>query len=176
MIRHQFYAGINDASKEEINMKQVEELRYLILAAQREGSRTFAEILLPLGLTPAQSEVLRVLYEYEPLSLVELGELLVCETGSPSRLVNRLVEAGLVGQQPSEQDSRKVKLTLTQNGQNAVTSITAIEEKVYESISQMVEGAPVQELIDLLWKQVEGKPTGKAIARRKIKKNDDSVK
>lgn len=152
-------------------MKPEEELRYLILAAQREGSRTFTELLKPLGLTPSQGEVLRVLYDYEPLSLIELGDLLVCETGSPSRLVNRLVEAGLIEQKQSEEDFRKVKLKLTEKGLNSVTAIIAIEEKMYASIGALLEGAPVQEFIKLLWKQVEGKPSGKALARRKKKRS-----
>lgn len=150
-------------------MKPVEELRYLILAAQREGSRTFTELLQPLGLTPSQSEVLRVLYDYEPLSLIELGELLICETGSPSRLVNRLVEADLIKQKQSEEDFRKVKLTLTQKGRNLVSDIIVLEEKIYASISAKLEGSPVHELIELLWKQIDGKPSGKALTRRKSK-------
>lgn len=156
-------------------MKQVEELRYLILAAQREGSRTFTEILKPLGLTTSQSEVLRVLYDHEPLSLIELGDLLVCETGSPSRLVNRLVEAGLVEQKQSKVDSRKVQLTLTQNGKDKVLKVIEIEEKFYDSITPMLEGIHVQELIDLLWKQVSGKPTGKALTLRKTKGKEVSL-
>ncbi len=151
-------------------MKPAEELRYLILAAQREGSRTFTELLQPLGLTTSQSEVLRVLYDYEPLSLIELGALLVCETGSPSRLVNRMAAAGLIEQRQSEEDSRKVKLTLTQKGRNLVSDIILIEERVYASIDHSLEGTPVQEFIALLRKQVDGKPSGKALARRKAPK------
>ena len=151
-------------------MQPAEELRYLILAAQREGSRMFTELLKPLGLTPSQSEVLRVLYDYEPLSMIELGDLLVCETGSPSRLVNRLVEADLIKQEQSKEDSRKVKLELTQKGRDAVLGIRAIEEQMYASIGVLLEGAPVQEIIQLLWKQVDGKPSGKALARRKTQK------
>lgn len=153
-------------------MQPAEELRYLILAAQREGSRMLTELLKPLGLTPSQSEVLCVLHDYEPLSMIELGDLLVCETGSPSRLVNRLVEAGLIKQEQSEEDSRKVKLELTQKGRDAVADIRTIEEKIYASIDVILEGAPVQEIIQMLWKQVDGKPSGKALARR-IKRRSD---
>jgi MarR family transcriptional regulator, organic hydroperoxide resistance regulator len=175
MMRHQNEHGKDKhlmliTTERGFYMKPAEELRYLILAAQREGSRTFTELLRPLELTPSQSEVLRVLYEYEPLSLIELGELLVCETGSPSRLVNRLVAAGLIEQKQSEEDNRKVKLMLTQEGRNLVLKVILIEEKVYSSIDPMLEGAPVQEFIGLLWKQVDGKPSGKALTRRKAKK------
>src|SRR5262245_7452406 len=78
-------------------MKVVEELRYLVLAIQREGNRLLAAELRPLGITPSQAEVLRVLRDHGPLTLNALGDLLVCETGnSPSRLVDRLVAQGLV--------------------------------------------------------------------------------
>ena len=40
--------------------------------------------------------MLLVLYENEPVSLKELGELLICEQKSPSRLVQGLVEKGLI--------------------------------------------------------------------------------
>ena len=42
-----------------------------------------AKGLHPLGLTPSQAEVLRVLQDHQPLSLMELGGLLVCETAAP---------------------------------------------------------------------------------------------
>jgi hypothetical protein len=41
-------------------MRTAEELRYLVLAAELEGKRQLARQLRPLGLTPAQAEVLRV--------------------------------------------------------------------------------------------------------------------
>src|SRR5512132_4399231 len=78
-------------------MKVAEELRYLVLAIQREGNRLLAAELKPLGITPSQAEVLRVLRDHGPLTLNALGGLLVCETGnSPSRLVDRLVARGLI--------------------------------------------------------------------------------
>ncbi len=89
-------------------MQPVEELRYLVLAVQREGNRTLTEALRPLELTPSQAEVLRVLQEFQPLSLFALGDLLICETGSPSRLVNGMVEAGLIERVPSITNRRMV--------------------------------------------------------------------
>ena len=68
-------------------MEEAEEIRYLFLAVQREGNRYFAERLSRLALTPAQAEVLRVLQDHQPLSLLGLGELLVCESRSPSRRI-----------------------------------------------------------------------------------------
>ncbi|WP_438445071.1 MarR family winged helix-turn-helix transcriptional regulator [Gorillibacterium sp. sgz5001074] len=153
-------------------MNPIEELRYLILAAQREGSRTFTELLKPLGLTTSQSEVLRVLDDHEPLSLIELGQLLVCETGSPSRLVSRMVEAGLIEQRPSPVDSRKVQLSLTEEGTSKARMVREMENRFYDALTPLLEGRPVQELMQLLWMQVKGKPTGRALALRKDKEGE----
>jgi DNA-binding MarR family transcriptional regulator len=147
-------------------MIPIEELRYLILAAQREGNRIFADVLRPLQLTPSQAEVLRVLQDHEPLSLIALGDLLVCETGSPSRLVQRLVEDGLVERIPSSSDKRMVTLTLTNAGREMAAKVGAIESQFYEANAELVKDAPVQEILELLWRFIEGKPAGMALARR----------
>ncbi|MDD5362539.1 MAG: MarR family transcriptional regulator [Ignavibacteria bacterium] len=147
-------------------MRQIEEMRYLVLAAQREGSRMFTDMLQPMGITTSQSEVIRVLFDFEPLSLIELGDLLICETGSPSRLVNRLVKDGFVTMEKSKEDSRKVKLSLSYKGRVTAKKIIEVEEAVYDSISAKLKGAPVKSLIALLWKQVQGKPAGNALERR----------
>jgi MarR family transcriptional regulator, organic hydroperoxide resistance regulator len=147
-------------------MQPVEELRYLILAAQREGNRLLAEALRPFGLTPSQAEALRVLQDHEPLSLIALGDLLVCETGSPSRLVQGLVEGGLVERTPSTTDKRMVTLTLTDRGREMAANVGAVESQFYAANESLVKDASLPEILELLWQYVEGKPAGMALARR----------
>ncbi len=150
-------------------MNSIEELRYLILAAQREGDRLLSAALEPIGLTTSQAEVLRVLDDYAPLSLLELGERLICETGSPSRLVNTLVEKGLVERKSSEIDRRRVTLSLTISGHQIVEQVKAIEQTFYGAISTSLEDIPLEEINTTLWKFVAGRPTGDALIRRKEK-------
>ncbi|HMA34188.1 MAG TPA: MarR family transcriptional regulator [Chloroflexia bacterium] len=145
------------------------ELRYLILAAQREGSRLFADQVRPLGLTPSQAEVLRVLHEAQPLSLIALGERLVCETGSPSRLVDGLVQAGLVTRRPSATDQRKVTLSLTPAGAARYQQLAAVEQRFDALITQFTSGgdpATLAVITAALWQFVQDKPSGRALARR----------
>lgn len=157
-------------------MQQIEELRYLILAAQREGNRLLADALRPLHLTPSQAEALRVLQDHEPLSLIALGDLLVCETGSPSRLIQGLVEAGLVERIPSSTDKRMVTLTLTDLGREMAAKVGAIEFQFYEANAALMNGAPLPQFLELLWRFVEGKPAGAALARRIGREiEDDSI-
>jgi MarR family transcriptional regulator, organic hydroperoxide resistance regulator len=147
-------------------MELAEEIRYLLLAVQREGNRYFNEALRPLDLTASQAEVLRVLQGHQPLSLGELGDLLVCEHGSPSRLVNGLVEAGLVQRVPSERDGRSVTLTLTAKGETQAIQVVAIEEVMDQQITQLILGSPIAEVMAMFWRYIEDRPAGKALARR----------
>ena len=78
-------------------MRTAERFRYLVLAVQREGNRQLIADLRPLGITPAQSEALRILGDHAPMTLSDVGRMLVCEGGTnPSRIIDRLVDAGLV--------------------------------------------------------------------------------
>src|SRR4051795_75888 len=96
MTCHASYHRFGDVSCKLRDVEPIEELRYLVLGAQREGARVLAELLRPIGLTAAQAEVLAVLRDAAgPLTVREIGERLVCETGSPSRLVATVVSSGL---------------------------------------------------------------------------------
>jgi DNA-binding MarR family transcriptional regulator len=114
---------------------QVEELRYLVLAAQRDGNRMLAALLRPLDLTPAQAEVLTVLAGAgRPLTVREVGELLVCEPGSPSRLVSSLASAGHVARRRHPGDGRASALELTERGREAAERVREVETRFHEEL------------------------------------------
>jgi MarR family transcriptional regulator, organic hydroperoxide resistance regulator len=149
-------------------MEPLEELRFLVLGAQREGSRALTELLAPIGLTAAQAEVLAVLRdEPGPLSVREIGQRLVCEGGSPSRLVATVVDRGLAERNPSDTDGRAVELTLTAEGRAAAARVAEAEHRLYEWLSGTLTDGDVRGLIRGLRKLVDGRPTGDAIARRR---------
>jgi DNA-binding MarR family transcriptional regulator len=149
-------------------MTPAEELRYLILAIQREGNRLLAADLRPLDLTPSQAETLKVLADYQPLTLSGLGELLVCETGdNPSRLVDRLVKAGLVSREPDPADRRHVTLTLTPAGERLVREVATVEDRLHHTIETLTAGQPLEQTITLLRAFADAFPAGRALARRR---------
>jgi len=149
-------------------MRVAEELRYLILAIQREGNRLLATELRPLGVTPSQAEVLRVLSDHQPLTLIALGELLVCETGnSPSRLVDRLVAHGLVQRDVDPDDRRYITLSLTADGERLSHQITLVEQRLYGTIDDLVAGQPVDKALSILRALADAFPAGQAVARRR---------
>jgi DNA-binding MarR family transcriptional regulator len=149
-------------------VKAAEELRYLILAIQREGNRLLAAELRPLGVTPSQGEVLRVLRDHGPLTLSALGGLLVCETGnSPSRLVDRLVAQGLVQRDTDPADRRYLTLSLTAEGRKLSQRIVAAENVLHKAIDDLVAGQAVDQTIATLRVLAEAFPAGEALARRR---------
>jgi DNA-binding MarR family transcriptional regulator len=148
-------------------MKTSEELRYAILALQREGNRGLIGALRPLGVTPAQAEVIRVLDQYAPLTLAGLGELLICESGTgPSRLVDRLVVQGSVQRDIGALDRRSVTLTLTAAGRTLSTQIAAVENALYDRIDAVTAGQPVDTLLALARRMLAGSEAGAALERR----------
>ncbi|MFI6778538.1 MarR family winged helix-turn-helix transcriptional regulator [Nocardia sp. NPDC050412] len=148
-------------------MRPAEELRYLILAIQREGNRKLSSELRPLGLTPSQAEVLRVLADHQPLTLAGLGDLLVCETGgSPSRLVDRLVAMDLIDKQTGSTDRRQITLGLTPAGGRLAAEVARVEERLYGAIDTATTGQPVDETLRLLRGFAADFPAVRAVERR----------
>ncbi len=142
------------------------EIRHLILAAQRQGSRMMADHLRAASLTPAQAEVLQVLATREPLTLVELGRLMISETGSPSRLVDTLVTRGLVAREPGRDDKRVVRLRLTPAGQQTLADGRAQTAIIDDLITRRLAPGEMAELARLLRKLLQDTPGGHAIEMR----------
>ncbi|MDN6055173.1 MAG: MarR family transcriptional regulator, partial [Lactococcus lactis] len=67
--------------------KKIEILRFLIKSCERESLYVFNNLLKDLELTSNQVEVITILNSYGAMSVKELGNLLICEKKSPSRLV-----------------------------------------------------------------------------------------
>lgn len=155
-------------------MNLEDEVRYLILALQREGNRQLAQVLAPASVTPSQSEAISLLARHEVLSLRELGILLVCETGdSPSRLIDRLVRRGLVRKVQSEVDRRAISLTLTDMGFDAFKkTIQPSEQMIRQSIRASLSREDLNQLCRLLSHMAEKSGANLALqARRELAKS-----
>ena len=147
-------------------MRPGEHLRFLVLAAQREGNRMFAAALKPLGLTPAWAEAISVLDEREPLTIRELGLLLVCEGDHPSRLVTRMAAAGLVSTEPSPEDERARWIKLTPAARALLPALREIEDQLHTAIEESVTATNLKACRAVLGNFVDGLPAGEALRRR----------
>lgn len=148
-------------------MRPAEEFRYVVLAAQREGNRLLAAALRELDLTPAWAETLVILDERSPLTVKELGDLLVCESDHPSRLVDRMARAGLLERTALPSDRRAVHLRLTPSAQALVAQVRAIEDAMYDFLEATMPEEALNTVIFTLSTLVSGQAAGLALGRRK---------
>jgi DNA-binding MarR family transcriptional regulator len=145
---------------------QASELRYLILGAQREGNRGLTAALAPADVTPSQAEVLGVLRTHGSLTLRALGDHLICESGSPSRLVATMVRAGLVERTAHHADGRAVLLGLTQRGEHIAEHCAAIDAAIADAITGALTPAALNAAVQALRVLVAGLPVEAVLARR----------
>jgi DNA-binding MarR family transcriptional regulator len=147
-------------------MRPAEHLRYLILAAQREGNQLLAQGLEPLAVTPSQAEVLRILADHGPLPLLGVGRLLVCEPGSPSRLVKTLASRRLVSCRRDKADRRSLVISLTGDGERLAAEVKRVEARLHAMIDLAVPAESAKALIALLGPLVGNGPHGVALLNR----------
>jgi DNA-binding MarR family transcriptional regulator len=126
------------------------EFALAVKAIQRELEHQANAAMRPLGLTAAQADALLVIGQAGPLSLGELGDLLIAESGHPSRLVDRLVGAGLVERRPAESDRRRVELSLTPRGRNLERRAAAAREQLFDAARAAVGERDLAPALELL--------------------------
>jgi MarR family transcriptional regulator, organic hydroperoxide resistance regulator len=149
-------------------MSPEEELRFLILGAQREGNRVYAALLSPHGITPSQAEALRCLQDAGDLSLGGLGERLVCEAGSPSRLVSSVVDKGWVQRAENPSDRRAVSLALTEVGRERANRVAEAEAQLHVWIASRLDADKIEAAANALRTLLEDSHAGNAVRTRRV--------
>jgi len=143
------------------------ELALCIKAAQRELERWMNDAVRPLGITAAQADALAVIALAEPVSLKELGDLLIAEAGHPSRLVDRLVEADLVDRQADADDRRRIELSLTPKGRRLAARVEQARQEALDVGRALVGDRDVEPTLRLFREVLEVSDYGSLIERRR---------
>jgi DNA-binding MarR family transcriptional regulator len=148
-------------------MDSVFEFALLLKAIQRELERQMNDAMRPLGLTAAQADALSVIGQAGPLSLKELGELLIAEAGHPSRLVDRLVEADLVARRAGGDDRRRVELSLTARGRRLEKRIDATRQRFLNLAREVLGDRDLEPALRLLRDLLQYTSFAELVARRR---------
>ena len=143
------------------------ELAITVKAAQRELERVTNEAMKPLGVTGPQADAITVIGQAGPLSLKELGDLLIAEAGHPSRLVDRLVAAGLVERHTAGDDRRRIELMLTSQGRRLEKRVLAVREQVRELALTVLGDRDIEPTLELLRHMLQVSPLAQVIERRR---------
>jgi DNA-binding MarR family transcriptional regulator len=138
-----------------------------VKAIDRELGRRINEAMRSLGITAAQADAVAVIGQAEPLSLKELGDLLIAEGGHPSRLVDRLVEAGLVERRPAEDDRRRIVLSLTPAGRRLDKKVAASREAIAKLGSELISPSELERTLKLFRRLLQATPYADVVERRR---------
>ena len=148
-------------------MDPLYEIALSIKAAHRELDRRVGELMRPLGLTAQQADALYVIARAQPLSLKELGELLIAEAGHPSRLVDRLVDGGFVERIAAVDDRRRIVLSLTPTGRRVVKKIDTKREEFVVFARSLMDAVDVDGTRDFFRELLQHSEYGDLIERRR---------
>lgn len=147
-------------------MDPLYEFALSVKAIERELTQRLNEAMQPLGITAAQADALVVIAQAEPVSLKELGELLIAEGGHPSRLVDRLVEAGLVQRRPAKDDKRRLELSLTTRGRRLEKRVAAARQGIMDLARQLVPDRDMNSAMKVLRELIQQTQFADLIERR----------
>lgn len=103
-----------------------EQLCFALYAATRAMMRTYKELLDPLGLTYPQYLVMLVLWEQDGLSVSEIGDKLMLDSGTLTPLLKRLELQGLLTRRRDKEDERKMRILLSPKGKALAAQVPEV--------------------------------------------------
>ncbi|WP_216695866.1 MarR family winged helix-turn-helix transcriptional regulator [Dietzia psychralcaliphila] len=89
---------------------------FALYAASRASTAAYREALADAGLTYPQYLVMLALWEQDGLTIRQLGERMLLDSGTLSPLISRMEAAGLVARNREARDARSVTVALTDAG------------------------------------------------------------
>ncbi|MBB3227221.1 DNA-binding MarR family transcriptional regulator [Luteibacter sp. Sphag1AF] len=108
-----------------------DQLCFALYAASRAMTATYRRLLEDMGLTYPQYVAMLALWERDGLTVSELGEKLLLDSGTLTPLLKRLEAAGLVRRVRRPEDERSVLVSLTDEGR-------ALHERAQSIPSQLL--------------------------------------
>lgn len=111
-----------------------------------------SEALKPYNLSIAQFNVLRILrgQKGKPASLACVNEKMIHKMSNTTRLVDKLLEKGLVERIICPDNRRKIELTITELGLDLLKELDKVISKTEETIVANLDQSEVNQLTELL--------------------------
>ncbi len=128
---------------------------YLVRYAHRALVKALADELAPHGILSAQWSVLRILWDIEGLSQVELAERMRVEKASLTGVLEGMERRGLILRVRNEDDRRKINITLTVQGRRLKPQLYPHAAKINSKAMRGMTGAEKAQLRTLLEKLIQ---------------------
>ena len=140
-------------------MKLANQLCFPLYAAARNVTGLYTPFLKPLGLTYTQYIVFLVLWEKDGISVGEICEKLMLDSGTLTPLLKKMQSAGYVERKRSENDDRVVVITLTEKGKALQAQARDVPKNVANCLNLTAE--KTKELHDLLYELLKNQRSEK---------------
>ncbi|WP_147634000.1 MarR family winged helix-turn-helix transcriptional regulator [Treponema pectinovorum] len=131
-------------------LKLSNQLCFPLYAASREILRQYTPLLKGIDLTYTQYIVMLVLWEKEELTIGELCKALYLDTGTISPMLKAMEEKNLLTRNREKNDSRIVKIKITEQGKNLKEKALYIPQKMASCLK--LEKKEMQQLYTILYK------------------------
>ena len=112
-------------------MKLDNQLCFSLYAASREVIKTYKPQLDKYGLTYTQYIAMLVVWEYEKITVKEMGQKLHLDSGTLTPVLKKLESMGLIIKYRSKEDDRVVIVELTDNGRKLKDEAITVPERVF---------------------------------------------
>ena len=124
-------------------MKLDNQLCFSLYAASREVIKTYKPQLDKYGLTYTQYIAMLVVWEYEKITVKEMGQKLHLDSGTLTPVLKKLLSMELIDKYRDKDDDRVVIVEVTEKGRKMKEEIIEVPEKMYckfgKNIKDVVE-------------------------------------
>jgi len=120
---------------------------YLMAHADFKYHEDMDKVLHKHGVSKPIYRVMTVLREQQPASIGAIAEAALTKRSTISRIIDRMVEQGLVSTEPNPEDNRITEVTLTPAGQQTLRKLTPI---VGRQFSRAMVGISNRDIAHLL--------------------------
>ena len=132
-----------------------------LYAAARGVTRRYAEALGGVGLTYPQYVTMLALWDADaPLTVGEVGERLHLDSGTLTPVLKRLESAGLVVRRRDAADERRVRIEVTERGEELRAKVAEVPERVWHGMGLApADAVQLRTLLDRLLLGLDASPS-----------------
>ena len=115
------------------------QLCFSLYAASREVIKTYKPQLDKYGLTYTQYIAMLVVWEYEKITVKEMGQKLHLDSGTLTPVLKKLLSMELIDKYRDKEDDRVVIVEVTEKGRKMKEEIIEVPEKMYCKLGKNIE-------------------------------------
>ncbi len=137
-------------------LKLENQLCFPLYACSKEMIRLYKRFLDPLDLTYTQYIAMMVMWEHKRMTVKEMGEILLLDSGTLTPVLKKLESKGYLSRKRSKEDERTVMISITEKGQDLKAEAAMIPERMGECIKlSKEEASKLQKILYKTLKKME---------------------